>query len=111
MATFGFICIGNMGGALARAVCKKVGSADVMIADHSAEKAEAFAAETGAVLSDNESIAATCKYIFLGVKPQVLPSLLTALRPIMKERKHGDFNFTCEFKSFLLLKLTKLNFI
>ena len=33
MATFGFIGIGNMGGALARAVCKKVGSADVMIAD------------------------------------------------------------------------------
>jgi pyrroline-5-carboxylate reductase len=91
MATFGFIGVGNMGGALARAVCKKVGSADVMIADHSAEKAEAFAAETGAVLSDNESIAATCKYIFLGVKPQVLPSLLTALRPIIKERKHGDF--------------------
>ena len=91
MATFGFIGVGNMGGALARAVCRKVSPSDVMIADHSAEKAEAFAEETGALLSDNTSIAASCRYIFLGVKPQVLPSVLTELRPILKERKHGDF--------------------
>lgn len=91
MATFGFIGVGNMGGALARAVCKKIAPSDVMIADDYAEKAEVFAKETGAVLSDNESIAASCKYIFLGVKPQVLPSVLTALRPVLKTRKHGDF--------------------
>ena len=57
MATFGFIGVGNMGGALARAVCQKISPSDVMISDYSAEKAEAFAKETGAVLSDNESIA------------------------------------------------------
>ena len=91
MATFGFIGVGNMGGALARAVCKKIDPSDIMVADYSEEKAKAFVNETGAVLSDNENIAASCKYIFLGVKPQVLPSVLTALRPILKSRAHGDF--------------------
>lgn len=91
MSTFGFIGVGNMGGALAKAVCKKWNISDIMIADHNQEKAEAFVKETGAVLSDNESIAASCKYIFLGVKPQVLPKLLTELRPVLKKRAHGDF--------------------
>jgi pyrroline-5-carboxylate reductase len=91
MSTFGFIGVGNMGGALAKAVCKKWNISDIMIADHNQEKAEAFVKETGALLSDNESIAASCKYIFLGVKPQVLPKLLTELRPVLKKRAHGDF--------------------
>ena len=91
MSTFGFIGVGNMGGALARAVCEKIDPADVLVSDYSAEKAEAFGNEIGCVVSDNETIAATCKFIFLGVKPQVLPSVLTALRPILKQRKHGDF--------------------
>ena len=43
MAMFGFIGVGNMGGALASAGCKKVDPAEVMLADHFAEKAEALA--------------------------------------------------------------------
>lgn len=91
MATFGFIGVGNMGGALAKAVCQKWDTADILIADHDQEKAEMFAKETNTVLSDNATIAASCKYIFLGVKPQVLPSLLAELRPVLKQRNHGDF--------------------
>ena len=91
MALFGFIGVGNMGGALASAVCKKIDPKEVMLADHLAEKAEKLAAEYGAVVSDNATIAAECKYIFLGVKPQMMAGLLAEIAPILKTRSHGDF--------------------
>ena len=91
MAMFGFIGVGNMGGALASAVCKKVDPAEVMLADHFAEKAEALAKEYGASVADNATIASECKYIFLGVKPQMMAALIAEIAPILKGRKHGDF--------------------
>ncbi len=91
MAMFGFIGAGNMGGALAHAVCKTVSPADVLIADALAEKAEGLAKALGAAVSDNKSIAEKAKFIFLGVKPQILPSVLAEIKPILKQRKHGDF--------------------
>ena len=45
MATFGFIGTGNMGGALARAVCRRVPSDEVFLANRTMEKAQALAAE------------------------------------------------------------------
>ena len=50
MATFGFIGTGNMGGALARAVCRRVPSDEVFLANRTMEKAQALAAELGALL-------------------------------------------------------------
>ena len=47
--TIGFIGAGNMGGALATAAAKAVGGECLLIADVSAEKAAALAAEIGAV--------------------------------------------------------------
>ncbi len=91
MALFGFIGVGNMGGALAKAVLRKVDPKEVMLADHFAEKAEAMAGEFGAKVADNAAIATECKYIFLGVKPQMMAGLMEELVPILKERAHGDF--------------------
>ncbi len=91
MARFGFIGVGNMGGALAGAVCRRVTGKEVMVADHFAEKTAVFSEQYGALVADNETIAAECKYIFLGVKPQMMAALLAQISPILRERKHGDF--------------------
>ena len=77
----GFIGAGNMGGALATAAAKAVGGECLLIADVSAEKATALAAEIGAVVADNATVAAQCDYIFLGVKPQMMQAMLTDLKP------------------------------
>lgn len=75
----GFIGCGNMGGALARAVCRVLNT-KVYIYDHNKEKSEAFAGEIGAEISDSISIARECDFIFLGVKPNVLPAVLEGIR-------------------------------
>ena len=77
----GFIGAGNMGGALATAAARAVGGAHLRIADVSAEKAAALAAEIGAVVADNATVAAECDYIFLGVKPQMMKDMLADLKP------------------------------
>ena len=77
--TIGFIGAGNMGGALATAVAKVVGGEQVYLADPCAQKVAALAAEIGAHVSDNDTIAQTCEYVFLGVKPQVMESVVSAL--------------------------------
>ena len=77
----GFIGAGNMGGALATAAAKTVGGECLLIADVSAEKAATLAAEIGAVVADNATVAAQCDYIFLGVKPQMMQAMLTDLKP------------------------------
>jgi len=86
MSVFGFIGVGNMGGALARAVCKAVGAENLVVSDYSAEKAEAFANELGCTAADNASVAQKAKFLFLGVKPQVLPSVMESLRSVLSER-------------------------
>ena len=87
MYEFGFIGIGNMGSALAGAVCKKVGVQNVLVSDYAVEKAEAFAQAFGCVAADNKKIASEAKFIFLGVKPQVLPSVAESLREDLSKRK------------------------
>lgn len=44
---YGFIGCGNMGGAVARAVCKGAGSGDVLLANRTPAKAQALADELG----------------------------------------------------------------
>ena len=87
MSEFGFIGVGNMGGALADAVCKKVGAQNVLVSDYAVEKAEAFAEAFGCIAADNKKIASEAKFIFLGVKPQVLPSVAESLRGDLAKRE------------------------
>ena len=87
MATFGFIGTGNMGGALARALAKNVEGDSILLANRSAEKAAALAAELGCKAVSSEAIAKKADYIFLGVKPQMMADLLAQLSPILKERE------------------------
>lgn len=83
--TAGFIGTGNMGGALAVAACKS-GEA-VLLADYYADKAQALAEQCGCAAGDNTAVAQQCRYIFLGVKPQVLGSVLAELKPLLAARE------------------------
>ena len=82
----GFIGAGNMGSALARAVCKSVGGEQVIITDLFMDKAQAVAAELGAQAAELAQVAGSCSRIFLGVKPQMMEGMLQSIAPILKER-------------------------
>ena len=82
----GFIGTGNMGGALAVAACKGADSYAVVLADHDVQKAQALAENCNCVAADNATVASESQFIFLGVKPQVLPALLDELAPMLAAR-------------------------
>lgn len=87
MATYGFIGVGNMGGALARAACRTVSPDEVFLANRNMEKAKALAEELGCRMTDNEAVAGSADFIFLGVKPQMMGDLLAELSPILAKRE------------------------
>ena len=86
MKKVAFIGTGNMGGALIRAACRALGPEQVVITDPLVEKANALADELGCItVPTNDEAARAAKYIFLCVKPQVMPKMLTALAPSLSE--------------------------
>ncbi|MBE6750801.1 MAG: pyrroline-5-carboxylate reductase [Ruminococcaceae bacterium] len=89
MATykFGFIGTGNMGSALARAVSKTVSGDEILLTDASSKKAQLLAEELDCSYTETEKVALMAKYIFLGVKPQMMEDLLKTIAPILKSRK------------------------
>ena len=87
--TYGFIGVGNMGGALARACCRAVGAGNVRVSNRTAEKARALAAELGCTACSNVELVSSCDYIFLGVKPQLMAQALEPLRSALAERECG----------------------
>ena len=87
--TYGFIGCGNMGGAIATAVCKAVDPQNVVLANRSPDKAEALARKLGCRFGSNED-AALCDFIFLGVKPYFMEEMLSRLQSLLKARE-GSF--------------------
>lgn len=87
--TFGFIGVGNMGSALAKAVAKSCGAENVFIADPDTAKTVALASTLGCRVSDNTEIAKLCDYIVLGVKPQMMGEVLGGIAELLKSRRHG----------------------
>jgi pyrroline-5-carboxylate reductase len=87
MATFGFIGVGNMGGALAKGVARSVDPKNIILSNKTAAKAEALASQLGCVADTVEQVAAKCDYIFLGVKPHMMEGLLSSLSSIFAARK------------------------
>ena len=82
----GFIGCGNMGGAMARAAAKGLSAGQVLLSDYDRSKSEQLAAQLGGEVSDNETIARTCRYIFLAVKPQMMEQVLNGLSPVLAAR-------------------------
>ena len=86
--TCSFIGTGSMGGALARAVCRTLPPAEVLLSNRTPAKAEALARELGCAAGPAAQAAEEAAYIFLGVKPQMMAGLLAAIAPVLARR--GD---------------------
>lgn len=82
--TFGLIGTGNMGGAVAQAVSHFL--KDGILTNRTPEKASTLAEEIGFSCGTNEEAAAESRYLFLGVKPHLMGSVLESLKEILKNR-------------------------
>ena len=82
----GFIGVGNMGGALARAAGRS--TKQILLCDHEAEKAATLAREIGCEFGDIRSVALECQYIFLGVKPQMMAEMLSSIQRPLATREN-----------------------
>lgn len=85
MTKIGFIGCGNMGGALVRAV-SRAGFEDLYLADLNKDKLTELSGETGAKISDAKEIARECKFVFIGVKPQMLEECFGEISEIISTR-------------------------
>ncbi len=81
----GFIGAGNMGSALARATVRS--GAEVYIYDKDTKKANDLAKEIGAAFITNTEIAAGCDYIFLAVKPNIIPFAMKEIGEALNKNK------------------------
>lgn len=84
--TVGFIGAGNMGGALAKAAVATVGGAQMILADQNKVKCEELAFSLGCETGETAQVAQASRFIFLGVKPHIMPSLLRDLQPVFQAR-------------------------
>ena len=82
---FGFIGTGNMGGALAKAAAKS--GRRMILCNRTAEKARSLASELGCACGSNEDAAQNSRFIFLGVKPQMMADMLDGIAPVLAARK------------------------
>ena len=91
MYLLGFIGVGNMGGALARAAASATAPKRIILANRTPEKAAALAQELGCAASDAKTVAATARYIFLGVKPKDIAACLAEIAPVLACREQEHF--------------------
>ena len=76
----GFIGAGNMGGALAQAALSAVPADRIAVICHTPEHTRAAAARLGCPAGDsNAALAATSRFLFLGVKPGMIRELATEI--------------------------------
>lgn len=87
MFEYGFIGTGNMASALCKALVKSVSPKEILLSNRTMDKAQALANELGCEFADNKSVAVKCKYIFLGVKPQMLGVLAEEIKPYLEKRQ------------------------
>ena len=87
---FGFIGTGAMGGALAEAVSKNSEGYSVLLNDKDSKKASVLAEKIGADFGNLKDVISECKYIFLGVKPQMLEGLFSEIGDALSKR-NGRF--------------------
>ena len=77
----GCIGCGMMGGALIKAIAKKVGGEKILLSDGDVEKAKSLTLELGAnFATSNAQIIENCSHIILAVKPAFFPSVLEQIK-------------------------------
>ena len=103
----GFIGTGNMGGALARAARRRTAGENILLANRTPEKADALAAELSCRRVENLEAAAEAGMLFLGVKPQGMPGLLSEIAPALKSRT-DDFLLVSMAAGVTIQRIQKL---
>ncbi len=83
---FGFIGVGNMGGALAQAAAKTLPPEQIGVSSRTMAKAQAFAAKLGCQAAANQDLARQAQFLFLGVKPQAMAQMLAEIAPVLSGR-------------------------
>ena len=77
----GCIGCGMMGGALIKAIAKKVGGKKILLSDGDVEKAKSLALELGTnFVTSNAQIIENCSHIILAVKPAFFSSVLEQIK-------------------------------
>ena len=87
----GCIGCGMMGGALIKAIAKKVGGEKILLSDGDVEKAKSLALELGANFAiSNAQIIENCSHIILAVKPAFFSSVLEQIKSSYNDRANSE---------------------
>lgn len=87
----GCIGCGMMGGALIKAIAKKVGGDKILLSDGDVEKAKSLALELGAnFVTSNAQIIENCSHIILAVKPAFFSSVLEQIKSSYNDRVNSE---------------------
>ena len=84
---FSFIGTGAMGSALAAAARRNMPPEQMLLANRTRAKADKTAESLGCAAGSVTEAAASGKYIFLGVKPQMMAGLLEEIAPVLAQRQ------------------------
>ena len=85
MRKIAFIGAGNMGGAIARRVCRVTDPKTVWVRNKRDETTAAIAAACGCIAAgDDVECAKDADFVFLGVKPYAVRDVLRAIAPVLK---------------------------
>lgn len=85
--TVGFLGTGNMGGSLATAAAQRLPADQILLQDFLPEKAKALAETLGCSWAETTAeVVSQCRFLFLGVKPHIMPSLLQGVRETLPAR-------------------------
>ena len=82
---FGFIGVGNMGGALAKAASRS--TKQIILCDNDAQKASSLAQRLDCEFADIRTVTAESEYVFLGVKPQMMANMLGEIKDTLEKHK------------------------
>lgn len=94
MYKMSFIGTGNMAGALVAAAAAGGYGADCLLTNRTLEKARALAAQHGcAVAESNAEAAQNGRFVFLGVKPQMMAGMLAGIAPVLAQRQAAGDRF------------------
>lgn len=78
--TAGFVGAGNMGGALAQAVCKKTGGENVIVSCITIDEAKSVSNRLGCNYGTSKDVVKSSKFVFLAVKPQMIKDVQAELK-------------------------------
>ena len=81
----GFVGAGNMGGALAQAVCKKIGGENVIVSCKTTEEADEVSKRLGCKNGTADEAVKSSEFVFLAVKPQMISDVANELKNALNE--------------------------